>query len=175
MGTGFLEARDALSGALEKERISWVHPDNYHVTLRFLGDTGIGDINRIRKALRDQVRLPADMEVQLLQLGSFGSGRRPRVVWIGLEDWELFEALKAAVDDALGQCGFPPGDQPFRPHLTLGRIRSLRDTDLFYRVVEEMKDAFRGIVQPGRLVFYRSILGNRGPRYIPLEEILPLC
>ena len=174
MGAGFLEARNALSGVLAKERISWVHPDNYHVTLRFLGDTGIGDINRIRKALRDQVRLPADMKVQLLQLGSFGPGRRPRVVWVGFEDKGLFEALKVEVDDALVQCGFPPGDQPFWPHLTLGRIRSLQDNNRFYRVVEEMKDAFRGIVRPGRLVFFRSILGNRGPRYIPLEEILPV-
>jgi 2'-5' RNA ligase len=173
IGGDFRDARNSLIRALSNERISWVSPENFHVTLRFLGDTETGDIHRIRKALRDRVSLPTYMEVRLLQLGSFGPNKRPRVVWVGFEDQGLFETLKIQVDGALDECGIHPGNQPFRPHLTLGRIRSLQNTALFYRVLEEMRDAFRGIVHPSRLVYFRSVLESGGPRYISLEEIKP--
>lgn len=79
VGEEFLHARAALMERLSGDRISWVNPERYHVTLKFLGDTS------------------------------------------------LFENLKKEVDCALESFGIPPVDQPFRAHLTLGRIRSLKD------------------------------------------------
>ncbi len=169
VGEQFLQAREELISALHDERISWVSPDLYHVTIRFLGDTEIRLVKEIGGALRKHVKQPGKSLVQLHRLGSFGPPKKPRVVWVGFEGTQVFESLRQGVDRALGACGFLPAEQSFRAHLTLGRIRSLHDIRKFYRIIEERKDAFTGTMHLERMVFYRSVLGNGGPVYTPLE------
>ena len=74
------------------------------------------------------------------------------------------------VDGALQECGIPLSEYPFRAHLTLGRVRSLKDLIGFYDVLAEKKDKFNELVLIDRLVFYRSELGNGGPVYTPLYQ-----
>ncbi len=104
--------------------------------------------------------------------GSFGPRKKPRVVWVGFEDSSPFEMLREEVEAALAICGIRAADQPFRPHLTLGRVRGLRDLQRYYGVIDSMKDQFSGKIMADRLVFYRSEPGTGGPVYSPLEELL---
>lgn len=168
----FLLAREALKKSLSGERISWVEPDRYHVTIRFLGDTSSESMGAIGNALRKKIEIPATGGLNLYQTGSFGPRKKPRVVWVGFKDASLFEKLKTEVDLALEFCGILPLDQAFRPHLTLGRVRGLKDLSGYYDVIDSMKDAFSTRVRAERLVFYRSELEPGGPVYTPLEELL---
>jgi 2'-5' RNA ligase len=172
VGTEFLHARDVLMAKLGQERISWVDPDRYHVTIRFLGDTSQEEIAAIGNALLKHVNTPERGELDLHQAGSFGPRKKPRVVWVGFKDQALFEKLKAGVDDALEACGIPTVAQPFRAHLTLGRIRSLKNLQGYDEVISSMKDGFSGKVGVERLVFYRSELRSGGPLYTPIEEVV---
>lgn len=167
----FLEARKDLMAALSGERISWVDPGRYHVTLRFLGDTEKSIIHKIGNSLVAGITLPERTSLKLNGLGSFGPGKRPRVLWVGFEESGLFELMKSQVDQALESCGLLPEEQSFRAHLTLGRIRSLKNLQRYYRTVEEMGQEFRSSVVFEKLVFFRSILGPRGPEYQVLEEL----
>ena len=171
VGKKVLAARRVLMQSLTEERISWVKPNRYHVTLRFIGDTKVSEIEGISQALNKMVELPEKVELRLIHLGSFGPRKKPRVVWVGFEQVSLFESLKAGVDAALASCGIQAADQPFRAHLTLGRIRSLKDIDGFYRAIGAMKEDFRDQVLLNRLVYYRSELGSGGPVYTPLHEL----
>lgn len=98
--------------------------------------------------------------------------KRPRVAWVGFEDSSFFEGLKEDLDAVLASCGIFPSDQTFRPHLTLGRVRGLKDLKGYYRTIDSMKGSFSGKVLADRLVYYRSELGSEGPLYTPLEEVL---
>jgi 2'-5' RNA ligase len=171
VGERVLEARNELMSSLQGERISWVDPDRYHVTFRFIGDTEVEAIERISQALKEHVQIPVKKPLQLANLGSFGPRKKPRVIWLGFEATSFFEGLKSEVDNALNFCGIPDPCQPFRAHLTLGRIRSLKDLNGFYHTVDEMKYRFKGKVWMERLIFYRSELGSGGPVYIPLQQI----
>jgi len=167
----FLQSRKELMELLAEERISWVHPSRYHITLRFLGNTRISEIQRISDALKETVEVPAKQYLSLDRLSSFGNRHKPRVLWIGFGDPTLFEVLKKMTDTALKICSIPGDEQPFKPHLTLGRIRNRVNLSAFHNCVESMEDSFRGEVLVDRLVYYRSEPGPKGPLYTPLVQL----
>ena len=167
----FLQARRQLMETLQEERISWTNPEQYHVTLRFLGDTAPDDIEHIGLALQDGIGTPRQTKLAITGLDSFGPRKLPRVIWVGFEEPDFFEGLKMDVDRILDLCGIPIEEQVFRAHLTLGRVRSLRNLERYYRSMDDMKSRFFGSVLFDRLVFFRSILGPSGPAYKVLREI----
>lgn len=172
VGDDLLEIRNELMSALEDERISWVDPKRFHVTLRFLGDTRISDVDKIARALKD-VSIPSEaIWVPVTGVGSFGPRKKPRVIWAGFDQEECFGGLKKGVDGILEEFGFPKAEQPFTAHLTLGRIRSLKSLARYQDILEGMKGRSCDAVGFDKLVYYRSILGSGGPEYSKLEEIL---
>jgi 2'-5' RNA ligase len=94
------------------------------------------------------------------------------VIWTGFEEVSLFESMREMVDAALATCGIARDSQSFRAHLTLGRIRSVKDLKGFYHLLEQMRDRFSETVMVDRLVFFRSELGAGPPVYTPLHRIL---
>ena len=168
----FLHLRQKLKVKLKEERISWTNPEQYHVTLRFIGDTKLSDIKKIGSALHASIHVPERTRLELAELASFGPRKRPRVLWLGFEETVFFDLLKAEVDRALALCGIPANEEPFRAHLTLGRVRSLQNLQEYYHTVEAMNQKFSGSVLFEKLVFFRSILGPRGPEYHVLDEIV---
>jgi 2'-5' RNA ligase len=171
VGKDFIESRERLMKELTGERISWVEPDRYHITLRFIGDTEIGTTEIIGNSLGDFVGIPKKFLTQMDLLGSFGPRNNPRVVWVGFGDDGDFRTLKTHVDGALDFCGIPSLEQPFRAHITLCRIRRLYDLPHFYRTLEIMQHHFSQEVMIDRLIFYRSEAGRGGPLYTPLKIV----
>ena len=168
----FLQARHKLMAALNEERISWTNSDQYHVTLRFIGDTELSTVKKIGLALHEGVTIPGQTSLGFAGLASFGPRKRPRVIWVGFEEAVFFDLLKLEVDRVLESCGIPAVEQPFRAHLTLGRVRSLQNMQKYYEAIEENNQQFSGPVSVEKLVYFRSILGARGPEYRVLDEIL---
>lgn len=167
----FLKTRSELMEMLGGERITWVEPDNFHVTIRFIGATELDQLKVIGEKLEEEVTLPGKTEIGMGSAESFGPRKKPRVVWIGFKETKVFQTLKNEVDRSLQSCGIPASDQAYRAHLTLGRVRILRDRDLFYRTMEIMKNRFSGSVVLEKLVLYKSVLGSGKPAYIPLKAI----
>ena len=171
VGNVVLQARTEMMQSLSDERISWVDPERYHITLRFIGDTEIATVEKIGHALQKGMVLPEKSFIRLSRTDSFGPKNNPRVIWVGFENNTMFEKLKLRLDNLLLNCEIPIPDQPFRAHLTLGRVRSLKDLNEFYNVVATMKDRFNEAVLIDRLVFYRSELASKGPIYTPLSTM----
>ena len=171
VGSEIYTLRRQLMEALAEERISWVNPENYHVTLRFLRDTNVALIPQIKEELQKMIKLPLKLKLQLKGPGSFGPRKKPRVIWLGFDQDEPFQSLRSDTDRALEKCGWPLSNQPFRAHLTLGRVRSLKDPARYHEIIEQMKETFTGRAELDRLVFYRSELGESGPSYTALKEM----
>lgn len=102
--------------------INWSKPDTWHLTLKFLGETDEARIPALKAALA-----AVDFTTFTLRAGGAGAfpdARRPKVLWLGLaEGGEQSAALARSIEDGLAALGIPREKKPFRPHLTLGRVR----------------------------------------------------
>lgn len=104
-----------------------VSPDKWHVTLRFIGAVDEVALDRVTAAL-DEAELGRSFDVMWGGLGAFPRLTKATVLWLGLERGaEGMRELAARVEAALDQAGIPAEDRPFRPHLTLSRIRPPQD------------------------------------------------
>ena len=106
--------------------VRWVDPAGVHLTLKFLGDVDAGLVTGLLQAMDESAAKFArpDLQLQLAKLGTFPNQREPRVLWAGVSgDMEGLEQLQRLVDGAISDLGFAPERRPFRPHLTLGRVR----------------------------------------------------
>jgi len=150
--------------------LSWVKPENLHITVRFLGDLGDDGVRRAGEAARRGAMGHAAFRASLGAPGAFPSMKRPRVLWTGLSDGaESAIALARSVNQSLQQGGFGPADKPFKPHITLARVREHA----------EGVPAFERYAPPpppepallDRIVVMKSDLHPTGARYTALEEI----
>lgn len=157
--------------ALSPEIIRWVRPENLHLTLQFLGEVPEARVVAVGAALEGVAHRADPFVVSLARLGAFPSLGTPRVVWVGVERGvERVEVLARAVGRALRPLGFKPEDRPFRPHLTLGRVRLTRAREPLVRAVEQARDVAVGEVLVDRVVLFRSDLRPSGPIYAKLRE-----
>src|SRR5438132_2481334 len=100
----------------------WVDPGNFHLTLRFIGETPEDVAADIDEAL---VRLRARrFTLQLAGTGVFGGGDKPRSLWVGVERCPELVALRDKVEQALVRVGLAPEPRKFWPHVTLARPTS---------------------------------------------------
>jgi 2'-5' RNA ligase len=103
--------------------IRWVDPDAYHLTLKFLGDVSTERLPELERAMRDATAGLTLTSVAPLGVGGAPSLARPRVLWIDVEQSPALMQLQSRLDATLARLGFASEARPFRPHITLGRIR----------------------------------------------------
>ena len=109
-----------------QQGIRWVRPEGIHLTLKFLGDVSTARVGNIQEAMERAAREfgPVDFRLALSGLGVFPNPREPRVLWAGVSgDLGALEQFQVLVDGCLEDAGFDRERRPFRPHLTLGRVR----------------------------------------------------
>lgn len=144
---------------------SVVPPQNWHITLRFLGWTDDVALDRLLAALDDSDLGPS-FDIGLAEIGAFPRARNATVIWLAVSNGQArLEELVAEAEEAAQGAGFSPEDRPFRAHLTLSRVRPAQD-------VGKLVDSFPGADLGWRcrsVVVYRSHLGRGGARYEPLE------
>ncbi len=110
-----------LAGGLPGAR--WSPEENYHLTLRFIGEVDNGFAEELAEVLSHVAG--ESFELAIRSLGSFG-GSRPRSVWAGVAGSEPLSALRRRVESALVRAGLPPEERKFAPHITLARTAGAR-------------------------------------------------
>ncbi len=122
--------RASLADVCESGRrggVRWVPAENVHLTLKFLGDVDEELVPKIEEALAAVAAAAEPFALSLSGCGCFPNDRAPRVIWLGLaEGAEEAAAVAAAVDKALEALGFGREKRPFKPHLTIGRVKEPR-------------------------------------------------
>ncbi|MCE5283235.1 MAG: RNA 2',3'-cyclic phosphodiesterase [Deltaproteobacteria bacterium] len=151
--------------------IRWVRPDGIHLTLKFFGDIPEGAVSDISAVVEKAVAGHDPLDLSVSGAGVFPDLRRPRVLWLGMTgDVERLLTLQTTLERDLQRIGFPREERPFRPHLTLARIRSQRDMTGLGRALEK-----RGGCEAGRFVaaglgLLKSDLTPQGAIYTKLRE-----
>jgi 2'-5' RNA ligase len=115
----------ALRGGLPGAR--WIDPENYHVTLRFIGDIDGSAANEVASMLDAVKRAP--FEVRLQGLSSFG-GRKPRAVVACLAPSRPLMELQAELERLMQRVGLDPEGRKYIPHVTLARLRDASNRDV---------------------------------------------
>lgn len=104
--------------------VKWVEPERIHLTLRFLGNTPVEQLEPIAMALDRVAAANAPFSLSLDRLGCFPNERRPRVIWVGLTgEVDALQAVKAELDRALVSLDWEAEERRFHAHLTLGRVK----------------------------------------------------
>lgn len=110
--------------AVPDRTASWVRPEGIHLTLKFLGDAPVTQVDALAAALANAAAEHHCFKLSLEGVGCFPSTYRPRVLWIGVGgDLRQLSALQASVEKHISPLGYPPEDRSFSPHLTLARAR----------------------------------------------------
>lgn len=145
----------------------WVPPENYHLTLRFLGEVDEGTAQDVDEAL-DHVTGPG-FPLTLSGLGSFGKGHKQHALWAGVADSQPLLHLQARVESALVRAGLPVEERKFSPHVTLAYLQETPPAKLAAYM------GANGLLQAGpftvdRYCLYESVLGRSGPAYHILQD-----
>jgi 2'-5' RNA ligase len=149
--------------------VAWVRPDNFHLTLRFLGDREPAQLDQARAALDAVGGTVAPFGATVSGLGSFPPGRPPRVVWAGVTAGAAdLGGLAARLEAELAPRGLGGDGRPFHPHVTLGRVRGDRGAPGLTGVLGP--GAVYGDLPVEALWLMRSDLDPRGARYEVLHR-----
>ena len=142
-----------------------VPPQNWHLTLRFLGEVDEVGYERLLAAL-DISDLGNTFRVSLGAMGAFPRSRKATVVWLAVTDGVArLEELAEETDEAALAAGFESEERPFRAHLTLSRVRPQEDVSTLVDSVPDVGLDWRC----EEIVVYQSHTGRGGARYEALE------
>lgn len=153
------------------ENIKWVRLDRIHITLAFLGDTSEGQVLQVKELLKERLQSFGLIGIEVQGVGFFGKRSDPKVLWFGLEVNRELTELHGIVNSIVGEAGLTVDEKPFRPHITLGRVRSYSGATSIDNLPESIRKGRLMTTSVGEVVFYESILKPEGPVYIPIEKI----
>ncbi len=157
----------ALSGGLANAR--WVKPENYHITLRFIGD--VDDVTATEFSAALGAIRACTFDLTLDGLGSFG-GRKPRAVWAGVAKNDALEALQRAHERAAQAAGLAPESRNFHAHVTLARLRNGKAAAVA-KWLEGMGAFSWPPFEVSRFVLFSSRASSGGGPYV-VEQDYPL-
>jgi 2'-5' RNA ligase len=163
-----------LQKALPKPLMRWVASQNVHLTLKFLGDVSPDNLERLAEELEEEMVIHKPFSMSVGGLGTFPNPRQVRVVWIGLDAPPALNVLLHGVEAVTEKLGYPSGDRPFSPHLTIGRAgQSATGMDLqrIRAAFQTTKVGLLGSVQVDAVHIFKSDLQPGGSVYTNLYTL----
>ncbi len=140
----------------------WVKPENYHLTLRFIGEQPAHraeEIDAALMALRGRA-----FRLAFAGVGTFEKAGRSTALWLGVERNEALERLRAKIETALQRAGLAPERRRFMPHVSLARLDGVAEPRLASYV--QAHNLFRTEpVEVGHFTLFSSWPGNEQPVY----------
>ncbi len=155
----------------------WTRAEQYHLTLKFLGETEADQVADLVSAMRRIVSSWRPFEFRLSQGGAFPNELNPRVLWVGVDDstGEL-SRLAQEIEEGLELLRFSREERAFHPHVTIARVESPRRSARSHVGQIEAGWLARscaarefGSIQARQVVLYESQALPNGTIYRPIE------
>ena len=162
------QALSLLRGGLPGAR--WIDPDNYHITLRFIGDIDDRMAHEIALLLEGIRR--RSFEVRFGGLTSFG-GRKPRAIVVAVEPIQPLVELQSELERLMQRLGLEPEGRKFTPHVTLARLRVSTSRDVA-EYLSTRGPLFGSSFRVSRFVLFSSRSSVGGGPYV-VEADYPLA
>jgi 2'-5' RNA ligase len=160
----------------------WVRTESLHVTLKFIGEKNLEEVETIRETLSSVQG--HSMDIQFGGFGFFPNPRSARVFWAGIESGPGLFELAMQVDEAMASLNIPKEDHPFSPHLTLARAgressgnprqrKGDKPNRHFAKLQEKLATLSPpefGTMTAREFFLYQSQLGRDGSRYTKIGQ-----
>ncbi|MGD9108701.1 MAG: RNA 2',3'-cyclic phosphodiesterase [Gammaproteobacteria bacterium] len=156
----------SLKTANPNKNISWIKPENLHITLKFLGNVTQLQYEQFFPEIKTVISGWGKFKIKLDKLVLFPSKRKPRVIALLPSPLEQLIALACKIEEQVVNCNIPAETRSFKPHLTLARIKD--------KNICELKDVTLPplFFEIQRVTLFRSEVSHFGSRYVALEHIL---
>ncbi len=148
-----------------QKAVKWVRKENIHITLRFIGPTAPGEVDKINRLLREISGQNSDLSLTVSGTGCFPKKERPRILWLGVDgDVAELKLLVEMITSEMDQLGYPQEEHNYSSHITIGRIRYPQ------KVTPDITDFLTAQYEPvlwnvPKIILYQSELLQSGALY----------
>jgi 2'-5' RNA ligase len=170
------KAQSELRRAVPGEGIRWTRREQFHLTLKFLGNVRVSQVEELKAALGSVGVSFESLHLVARGLGFFPAGRAPRVVWAGVNDsGGVLVALWKAIELATRPFSGEEPEERFTGHITLGRVNRVgrKETEELMKAARHFEDTMFGEWVAGKVELMRSELSSQGARH-SLVAAVPL-
>lgn len=165
-----LEIIDLMREELADESIKWVDETQYHITLKFFGSIHENKIATISSIVKNFCSHTGMFSFDLTCPWYFRDREQLRVVLLQTTNTDVLLSFQNQLGNAFFDLGIPKEDRIFKPHLTLGRIKSIRDSRHFYELMKQFPYRTVQTVCVKEIILFESILKPTGPDYRVIEK-----
>lgn len=166
-------ALDAFAADLRKASSSLkvVGTDQLHLTVKFLGDVDEGLVPDIVAAIREAISGVPPLEIRVRGTGAFPGLSGMKVIWVRVEGAEPIAKIAEQLEVSLERIGFPRERRPWKPHVTLARVKGNRDLDVVRSILESHATRLFGTSTVDAVHLKKSVLTPQGARYTIVESV----
>ena len=155
------------------QAVRWVRPNSAHLTLKFLGEIKPEFIGQIEAVVSPLVQGLKPMNLSVGGVGVFPNLKRPRVLWVGVEDQaDSLRSLRNQLQESFEEYGFEAERRRFTPHLTLGRVKRGTSTGTMHQITQSLAEfelGVLGVIKAEALILFESKLSPQGASYRALR------
>ena len=126
-----IRVQKELQSLAPRGAVRWTRPDQFHLTLRFLGDVPVAGLEQLKVSVNAVCRSARPLHLRAEGVGFFPNPHSPRVVWVGIyEKAGLLVDLQKRIETVVRPFTAEPGAEQFAGHVTLGRLKNLKPPDI---------------------------------------------
>jgi 2'-5' RNA ligase len=147
-------------------KIKWVGKNNLHLTMKFLGDISLEQRELIKSILKEITSRYSPFIIKLSSnIGTFPTYQMPRIIWVGIKEGiSELKKLHNSIENNLSNNGFPREDKEFSGHITIGRVKFIRDKNNFIQILKRI-EVNNFTQEVGSIDLMESKLTPDGPIY----------
>ena len=172
-----LRVQRDLQPLVPREVARWTRPNQFHLTLRFLGNVPVTDVENLKQSVESACRDVPPLALVAKSIGFFPNPRSPRVIWAGINDDEgKLVDLQKRIETAVSPFSAEPGEKQFQGHVTLARLKNPRPSETrgLAAWVQTLTDRTFGSWMAGEIEIIQSELAASGAHYTSLA-VFPLA
>ena len=156
--------------------VKWINENQMHLTLKFLGNTEKTKTQEIPRVLEPITKDFREFTISLSKIGAFPNINKPRVIWIGIDEGKVtLKLLADKIESELEKIGFAKEKREFKSHLTLGRVRSIKNMPRLTDLIQKTDFQSQDKIKISALILFHSTLTPKGAIYAPLTKIKLSC
>lgn len=157
--------------SLSEANIKLVKPENIHITLKFLGQTSIDQIENIEYIMKQTISDIQPHTIRLVGTGVFPNEQYIKVIWIGIKQGGQLADIVSSLNDQLSTLGFKYEKRTFSPHITLGRMKNEKGKEQVLSIKEKYKETMFAEINVENILLKKSTLTPNGPIYETITTV----
>ncbi|MBU0599539.1 RNA 2',3'-cyclic phosphodiesterase [bacterium] len=156
----------------DQDEIKWIEKESFHLTLKFLGNVRIFQVEEIYEKLQIIAGSILPFKISFSNLDIILNKKTPKIIWVGIKEGskELIE-LTEEIEISLADLGFLKEERRYTPHLTLGRIKRINERENFIEKAKKIDHLEAHSFIAKKIGIIKSTLTPKGAVYTQLKEV----